>query len=52
MRRGEIVSLRREKVDMERRILRIEEIKSGEPLEFPVTQQLGETLALRPKGEL
>ena len=39
MRRGEIVSLRREQVDMERRILRVEEIKTGEPLELPITRQ-------------
>ncbi|MCY4383629.1 MAG: integrase family protein [Nitrospinae bacterium] len=40
MRRGEIVSLRREQVDMERRVLRVEETKTGEPLELPITRQL------------
>ncbi len=40
MRRGEIVSLRREQVETERRILRVEETKTGEPLELPITRQL------------
>ena len=40
MRRGEVVSLRWERVDLERRILRVEETKTGEPLELPVTRQL------------
>ena len=40
MRRGEVVSLRWERVDLERRILRVEETKSGVPLELPVTRQL------------
>ena len=40
MRRGEVVSLRWERVDLERRVLRVEETKSGEPLELPVTRQL------------
>ncbi len=40
MRRGEIVSLRWERVDMERRVLRVEETKTGEPLELPITRQL------------
>lgn len=47
MRRGEIVSLRREQVDMERRILRVEETKTGEPLELPVTRQLAAILERR-----
>ena len=41
MRLGEIVSLRWERVDPDRRILRVEETKTGEPLELPVTRQLG-----------
>ena len=40
MRRGEVVSLRWERVDLERRVLRVEETKTGEPLELPVTRQL------------
>ena len=40
MRRGEILSLRWERVDLDRRILRVEETKTGEPLELPVTRQL------------
>ncbi len=40
MRVGEVVSLRWERVDLERRILRVEETKTGEPLELPVTRQL------------
>ena len=40
MRRGEVVSLRWERVDLERRILRVEETKTGVPLELPVTRQL------------
>ncbi|MDE0694436.1 MAG: tyrosine-type recombinase/integrase, partial [Boseongicola sp.] len=40
MRRGEVVSLRWERIDLERRVLRVEETKSGNPLELPVTRQL------------
>ena len=40
MRRGEVLSLRWERVDLERRILRVEETKTGEPLELSVTRQL------------
>ena len=40
MRRGEVVSLRRERVDLERLILRVEETKTGQPLELPITRQL------------
>ena len=47
MRRGEIVSLRREQVDMERLILRVEETKTGEPLELPITRQLAAILERR-----
>ena len=44
MRRGEVVSLRWERVDLERRVLRVEETKTGEPLELPVTRQLAAIL--------
>ena len=40
MRMGEVVSLRWVRVDLERRILRVEETKTGEPLELPITRQL------------
>ena len=40
MRMGEVVSLRWERVDLERRVLRVEETKTGEPLELPITRQL------------
>ena len=40
MRRGEIMELRWERVDLERGVLRIEETKTGEPLELPITRQL------------
>ncbi|MXY33766.1 MAG: tyrosine-type recombinase/integrase, partial [Boseongicola sp. SB0664_bin_43] len=40
MRRGEVVSLRWERVDLERRVLRVDETKTGVPLELPVTRQL------------
>ena len=47
MRRGEIISLRRDQVDMERRILRVEETKTREPLELPITRQLSAILERR-----
>ena len=40
MRLGEIVSLRWERLELERRILRVDETKTGEPLELPMTRQL------------
>ena len=40
MRRGEIVSLCWERIDLDQRILRVEETKTGEPLELPITRQL------------
>ncbi len=40
MRMGEVVSLRWERLDLERHILRVEETKTGEPLELPITRQL------------
>ena len=47
MRRGEILSLRWERVDLDRRILRVEETKTGEPLELPVTRQLASVFERR-----
>ena len=47
MRLGEIVSLRWERVDLEARILRVEETKTGEPLELPITRQLAAVFARR-----
>ena len=47
MRRGEVVSLRWERVDLERGILRVEETKTGEPLELPITEQLAAILERR-----
>ena len=44
MRRGEIVSLRWECIDVVRCILRVEETKTGEPLELPISRQLATTL--------
>ncbi|MYH21916.1 MAG: integrase family protein [Acidobacteria bacterium] len=40
MRRGEIVALSWDRVDLERRIFRVEATKTGEPLELPITRQL------------
>ena len=40
MRRSEVVSLRWERVDLERRVLRVDETKTGVPLELPVSRQL------------
>ncbi len=50
MRRGEIFTLRWERVDMEAGLFRVEETKTGVPLELPVTRQLGEILARRRAG--
>ena len=47
MRRTEIFTLRWERVDLEAGLFRVEETKTGEPLELPVTRQLGEILARR-----
>ena len=41
MRVGEIASLRWERVDLKHRILRVDETKTGEVLELPITRQLG-----------
>ena len=40
MRLGEVKSLRWERVDLEKRILRVEETKTGNVLELPITDQL------------
>ena len=40
MRRGEIVALSWDRVDLERRVFRVEATKTGEPLELPITRQL------------
>ena len=40
MRLGEVKSLRWERVNLERRILRVDETKTGEVLELPITDQL------------
>ena len=47
MRRDEIISLRWERVDMEAGLFRVEETKTGVPLELPITRQLGVILARR-----
>ena len=49
MRLGENKSLRWERVDLDRRILRVDETKTGEVLELPVTRQLGEIFQRRYK---
>ena len=40
MRLGEVKSLRRERIDLERQVLRVDETKTGEVLELPITRQL------------
>ena len=47
MRRGEIMPLRWERVDSDNGVFRVEETKSGAPLELPVTRQLAVILARR-----
>ncbi len=47
MRRGEVMGLRWERVDLGKALFRVEETKTGAPLELPVTRQLGEILARR-----
>ena len=50
MRMGEVVSLRWERVDLERGIFRVEETKTGEPLELPITRQLAAIFERRRAG--
>ena len=47
MRRGEIMPLRWDKVDLDAGLFRVEETKTGVPLELPATRQLGVILARR-----
>ena len=47
MRRGEIMSLHWDRVDLEAGLFRVEETKSGEPLELPITHQLRTILVRR-----
>ena len=47
MRRGEIMALRWERVDLDGGLFRVEETKTGVPLELPVTRQLAAILARR-----
>ena len=47
MRRAKVFGLEWARVDMERAVLRVEDTKSGEPLEFPVTRQLAAILEHR-----
>ena len=47
MRIDEVLALRWERVDMASLVFRVEETKTGEPLELPVTRQLAEILERR-----
>ena len=47
MRRAEVFGLEWARVDLDRGVLRVEDTKSGEPLEFPVTGQLAAILERR-----
>ena len=47
MRRGEIMPLRWDRVDLDAGLFRVDETKSGVPLELPITRQLGEILSRR-----
>ena len=47
MRRGEIMPLRWERVDLEAGLFRVEETKTGVPLELPMTRQLEAIFARR-----
>ena len=47
MRRAEVFELEWSRVDMARAVIRVEDTKSGEPLEFPVTRQLAAILDRR-----
>ena len=50
MRRGEVLALRWADVDLGRGLFRVDETKTGVPLELPVTRQLGEILTRRQSG--
>ena len=47
MRRAEVFGLEWARVDLDRGVLRVDDTKSGEPLEFPVTRQLAAILERR-----
>ena len=47
MRRAEVFGLEWVRIDMGRAVLRVDDTKSGEPLEFPVTRQLAAILERR-----
>ena len=47
MRRDEVLTLRQERVDMDARTFRVEETKTGVPLERPITRQLAIILERR-----
>ena len=47
MRIDEVLTLRWERVDMAALVFRVEETKTGEPLELPVTRQLAAILERR-----
>ena len=51
MRRGEILGLRWERVSLAKGLFRVEETKTGAPLELPVTRQLGTILARRQESD-
>ena len=51
MRRGEILALQWERVDLGKGLFRVEETKTGVPLELPVTRQLEQVLARRREEE-
>ena len=47
MRRGEILTLRRESVDLTRGVAHVPHTKTGTPLELPITRQLAAILEWR-----
>lgn len=47
MRRGEVLPLRWERVDLDKGLFRVKETKTRVPLELPVTRQFGAILARR-----
>ena len=47
MRIGEVLTLRWERVDMAKRLFRVDETKTGVPLELPITRQLSAILDRR-----